>query len=223
MLNIADIIVVIIVMVAIFLGYKKGFIKTLFSVLSFFIAVAITFTFYKPVMKIIKEKTGFENWLYGYLYEMNVDEKKHEEVSGEQLALSTSGENYINSLPESVIDMIGLDEFKENAKAKVIEKIVEFVVKLLAIIIVYVISKLVLFILVLILDSIAKLPVLKQFNELLGLALGGILGFIQVYVVCAIITLIASLPALANVSAVIRNSLFAHIFYDNNLLLKILF
>lgn len=223
MLNIADIIVIVIVLVAIFSGYKKGFIKTFFGVLSFFIAIAITFTFYKPVMGFIKEKTSFEKWLYGYLYEMNLDEKRLEEASGEQLALSASGENYINNLPNVVMDMIGLDEVKENAKVAVIEKIIEFVVKLLAIVIVYIISKLVLFILVLILDSIAKLPVLKQFNELLGLTLGGILGFIQVYVVCAIITLIASLPVLVSVSTIIRNSLFAHIFYNNNLLLKILF
>ena len=223
MFNVADIVVIAIVIIAIFSGYKKGFIKTLFGVLSFFIAIAITFTFYKPVMELIKEKTRFEEWLYGYLYEMNLDDKNTEEVSGEQVVLSESGENYINNLPDAVVKMIGLDEFKENAKITVIEKIVEFVVKLLAIVIVYIVSKLILLVLVLVLDSIAKLPVLKQFNELLGLVLGGILGFIQVYVVCAIITLIGSLPALSGVSAIISNSLIAHIFYDNNLLLKILF
>lgn len=223
MFNVADIVVIAIVIIAIFMGYKKGFIKTLFGVLSFFIAIAITFTFYKPVMELIKERTGFEEWLYGYLYEMNLEDKNAEEVSGEQVVLSESGENYINNLPDAIVKMIGLDEFKENAKVTVIEKIVEFVVKLLAIVIVYMVSKLILLVLVLVLDSIAKLPVLKQFNELLGLVLGGMLGFIQVYVVCAIITLIGSLPALSGICSIISNSLIAHIFYDNNLLLKILF
>lgn len=223
MFNVADIVVIAIIIIAIFMGYKKGFIKTLFGVLSFFIAIAITFTFYKPVMELIKERTGFEEWLYGYLHEMNLDDKNAEEVSGEQVVLSESGENYINNLPDAIVKMIGLDEFKENAKVTVIEKIVEFVVKLLAIVIVYIVSKLILLVLVLVLDSIAKLPVLKQFNELLGLVLGGILGFIQVYVVCAIITLIGSLPALSGICSIISNSLIAHIFYDNNLLLKILF
>ena len=223
MFNIADIVVVAVVIIAIFTGYKKGFIKTLFGVLSFFIAIAITFAFYKPVMELIKEKTGFEEWLYGYLYEMNLEDNNSEKVSGEQIVLSESGENYINNLPDAVVKMIGLDEIKEKAKVTIIEKIVEFVVKLLAIVIVYIVSKIILLVLVLILDSIAKLPVLKQFNELLGIILGGILGFIQVYVVCAVITLIGSLPAFSNVSAIISNSLFAHIFYDNNLLLKILF
>ena len=51
MFNVADIVVIAIVIIAIFMGYKKGFIKTLFGVLSFFIAIAITFTFYKPVME----------------------------------------------------------------------------------------------------------------------------------------------------------------------------
>ena len=65
MFNVADIVVIAIVIIAIFMGYKKGFIKTLFGVLSFFIAIAITFTFYKPVMELIKERTGFEECLYG--------------------------------------------------------------------------------------------------------------------------------------------------------------
>ena len=89
MFNVADIVVIAIVIIAIFMGYKKGFIKTLFGVLSFFIAIAITFTFYKPVMELIKERTGFEEWLYGYLYEMNLEGKNAEEVR-KKIAFLTS-------------------------------------------------------------------------------------------------------------------------------------
>ena len=68
MFNIADLIVIFIIGFAIFKGYKRGFIKTGFGILSFFISIVITFMFYKPVMNIIKENTGFEMWLSEYLF-----------------------------------------------------------------------------------------------------------------------------------------------------------
>lgn len=224
MFNVADIVVIVIVLIAIFRGYKKGFIKTGFGILSFFIAIAITFMFYKPVMQLIKEKTGFEDWITEYLYSIDLTNETKELSSGEtEVVLSTSGESYIDNLPQTLIDLIGIEEAKASAKATVIEKIVEFVLKLLSIIIVYIVAKIILAIVVLILDSIASLPILKQFNELLGLLLGGIVGLLQVYLLCAIIALIASLPVASGIINVVNNSMFTHIFYNNNLILEILF
>lgn len=224
MFNIADIIVIVIILITTFMGYKKGFVKTGFGILSFFIAIALTFMFYKPVMSLIKEKTNFENLLYEYLYSMNLDEKADNNLdSGDTEIKLESGESYLEKLPQSIVDMIGIEDIKENVKVTVTEKIVEFALKLLSIIIVYIASKLILMILVVVLDSIAKLPILKQFNELFGLILGFVLGMIRVYVVCTIVTLISAMPIAQGLPSIISNSLIAHIFYDNNLLLKILF
>ena len=177
--------------------------------------------FYKPVMNIIKENTGFEVWLSEYLYSMNLDETTSE--SGEILTISESGENYIENLPQLVVDMIGLEEIKENAKVTIINKIVDFALKLLSIIIVYILAKIILYLIVLILDSVAQLPVLKQFNELFGLLLGGILGLIQIYTICAIIAFVSSMPSMNGIGIIINDSAFAHVFYNNNLLLQMLF
>ena len=223
MFNLSDLIVIILILFAIFKGYKKGFVKTGFGLVSFFIAIFITFMFYKPVMSIIKEKTEFETWLTEYLYSMNLNEIFEENVSGDVIAKTESGEKYINNLPEIVVDMIGLDTIKEDAKATIVEKIVEFTLKLLAIIIVYIVTKIILSIIVMLLNSVAQLPILKQFNELLGLVLGGILGLIRVYIICAIITLISSISSSMILTEMINNSLFAHTFYNNNLLLQIIF
>lgn len=224
MFNIADIIVLAIILITTFLGYKKGFIKTGFGMLSFFIAIALTFMFYKPVMNLIKEKTNFENWLYEYLYSMNLDEKEDNNLeSGDSTVLAESGEAYLEKLPQAIVEILDLESVKENVKVTVTQKIVDFALKLLSILIVYIASKLILMVLVLVLDSIAKLPILKQFNKLFGLIIGLILGLIRVYTVCAIVALISSMPVGESVSTIVNNSLFAHLFYDNNLLLKILF
>lgn len=219
MFNIADVIIVALVALAGFLGYKKGFIKTGFGFVSLFAAVVITFMFYKPVMGLIKEYTGFEQWLTEYLY--NIDLTGKENNNSEQETLKT-GQNYIDNLPTEVVELIGLDEIKENAKNMVIQKIVEFAEKLLAIVIVYIVARIALFIVVLVLDLIAKLPILKQFNETLGLIAGVILGLVRIYAVFIVITLLGSLPFANGIVSTINSSLIASFLYNNNLLLRLL-
>lgn len=222
MFNIADWVVIIMILIATVSGYKKGFIKTGFGILSFFIALAITFMFYKPVVKVLREKTGLEEWLSNYLYTIDL-EGSLKNQSGDAITTNESGDTYIDKLPEIIVEMIGIEDFKENAKVEIIEKIVDFVLKLFAIIIVYITARIILAIVALILDLIASLPVLKQFNELFGILLGAILGFIQVYMLCAFLTLISSLPIANSIYYIIANSMFAHNLYNNNVLLKILF
>ena len=70
-------------------------------------------------------------------------------------------------------------------------------------------------------DLIAKLPLLKQFNELGGTIYGILEGLFIVFVGFAIVSLIA--PLLDNsILDAINNSLIGSIFYNNNILLKIL-
>ena len=224
MFNIADVIVIAIIGLAGFIGYKKGFIKTGFGFLSFFIALAITFMFYQPVMGIIKENTGFEKWLSEYLYNIDIaSTSKDSESVSETTMESEEGKEYIHNLPTTIVNLLNLDEVKENAKNVIVQKIVDFAVKLLAIVIVYIVARIILAVVVIVLDLIAKLPVLKQFNEVLGLVIGILLGLVRIYVIFTIITLLSSLPMAMGITTVINQSLLASFLYNNNLLLKILF
>lgn len=234
-MNLLDLIVIAIIAFATYRGYKNGFIKSIFSVISVFIAIAITFAFYKPVMIWIKENTGFESWTRDYLYTIDFGKTTNNQLESGELASgdSSSGEviastsyeadNYLNSLSQTVKDIINIDELKENAKEVVIQKIVDFVMKLFSMIIVYIIAKLILKVIILVLDTVAKLPVLKQFNELLGLIFGVVLGVLQVDVICAIISLLSALPVAQGLVNMINTSVIAKILYDNNLLLQLLF
>ena len=222
MFNIADIIVVAIIGLSAFVGYRKGFVQTGLGFLSFFIAIALTFMLYKPVMEIIREKTEFVPWLTQYLSNLDIKELKESNLESETTS-DSEGDSYIRNLPNSIVDAIGLDEMKETAKNMIVQKIVDFAVKLLAIVIVYIGTRLALFIVIMVLDLFFKLPVLKQFNEILGLSLGVALGLIRIYGVFIVITLLGSLPATRGIVSVIHQSLIASFLYNNNLLLKLLF
>ena len=223
MFNLADLIVILIIGIAIFSGFKKGFIKTSFGIASFFIAIIITFMFYKPVMGYLKDNTQIEEWITDYLN--SIDFASNFDTSGDsnQETAENTEVPFLSNLPQVVVEMLDLEEYKENLKEDIIEKIVDFAMKLLAIIIVYISAKIILFIIVSVLNSIFNLPVLKQFNELLGLIVGFVLGLIHVYVILAIVALISSMPIAEGLTELVNTSMFAHILYNNNLLIQILF
>lgn len=223
MFNFADLIVVVIIGVSAFAGYKSGFIKTGLGFLSFFIAVALTFIFYKPVMQLIKENTEFEPWLTEYLNSLDTKQLGNGD-SKEKLDGATDEKNsYLANLPNEVIELIGINEMKEKAKNTIIEKIVEFALKLLSIVIVYVTARLALIVIIMVLDLIAQLPMLKQFNEILGLTLGALLGLLKTYGLFLVIALLGSINVTTGIVSLINNSLIAGFLYNNNLLLKLLF
>lgn len=222
MFNLADLIVVAIIGITAFAGYKGGFVKTGLGFLSFFIAVVVTFMFYKPMMQIIRDNTGFEPWLTEYLSSLDTKQlsTKASQNEKEDAEEETS---YINNLPDSVVELIGIKEMKEQAKSVIIEKVVQFSLKLLAIVIVYIVTRLALIVIIMVLDLIAKLPVLKQFNEILGLALGFLLGLIKTYGLFAVITFLGSINLTTGIIELINNSLIASFLYNNNILLKLIF
>ena len=223
MFNFADLIVVAIIGISAFAGYKGGFVKTGLGFLSFFIAVALTFIFYKPVMQLIKENTQFEPWLTEYLNSLDTKQLVEGDTREKSDDVTDEKNSYVANLPNEVVELIGINDMKEKAKSAIIEKIVEFALKLLAIVIVYVAARLALIVIIIVLDLIAQLPVLKQFNEILGLALGVLLGLLKTYGLFLIIALLGSINVTTGIVSLINNSLIASFLYDNNLLLKLLF
>ena len=63
MFNIMDIIVILIILISVFVGYKKGFIRTVVSLLSFFVAISMALLFYKPFAVILSENTTIDDWI----------------------------------------------------------------------------------------------------------------------------------------------------------------
>ena len=88
---------------------------------------------------------------------------------------------------------------------------------------VFIISKLILIFINVFADLIGKLPIIKQFNKAGGTIYGVIQGILIVYIVFAVISLIA--PMLNNTDFLeqINNSLIGNMVYNNNIILKLLF
>ena len=55
-----DLMVLSIVLLFVFLGYKRGLVKVAFKLCTFFIAIILAFMLYKPVAKIVIENTNID-------------------------------------------------------------------------------------------------------------------------------------------------------------------
>jgi len=240
MFNVMDVIVISIILISVFLGYKKGFVKSAISLLSFFIAIGLAVTFYKPLAVILTENTTIDDWIIGGIIssnnEINSEEnlndmyvsgdivqdarQNHEnEVNENSSAIS----NVFSELPAVITQNFNIEEIKNNAKEEIAYQTSELIMNLLSLIIIYVIVKITLFVAMIVLNGIMQIPVLKQLNEALGMAFGAAIGFAQVYIVFAVITFISSICDIAVVIEMIKASSFASVLFENNLIINLLF
>lgn len=230
MFNLIDVILIGVVALAGFVGYKAGFVKTVISFLSFFIAIALAFAFYNPLAVILTEQTEIDDWIENKIINYG--------ISGDQM---TSGDTVVqvkaetdieekkdvrevlSSLPSFVSESLDIDGVKTNIKHEIAKKTSELIMKVLSLIMIYVVVKVTLLIASILLGGVMKLPALKQLNEILGMSLGAVIGFANMYVVFAIFTLISSITNIDFVIDAIKSSLLASVMFENNIIIRFLF
>lgn len=140
---IIDIILLIIVILSAFLGYKKGLVKLGTKLIAGIIAIIITLIIYKPVANLIIENT-------------TIDDKI-------QKSIIENTNNYLNgdgNKDNIVINHIGNEMLPDEAT-----KIAEGAVYVITALILFLGVKIILSIVISFMDFVANLPILKQFNE----------------------------------------------------------
>lgn len=264
MFNVIDVIVIAIILLSVFLGYKKGFVKTALHFVSFFIAIGLALVFYKPLAVILMENTQIDDWIIENItvsskeqeelstentenIRENIEEmpkeiegeenteNKLEETAGEEAAENRLEEtegvanpetNFLElfqNLPEVLKEKFSVEDLANQAKEEFAYQISELIMNLLSLMIIYIVVKVTLAVAVLVLDGIMQFPILKQLNEVCGMALGAVLGFIQVYIAFAVITFISSVCDISWVIGAIKASAFASVLFENNIIIHLLF
>ena len=202
---IIDLIIVLIMLLFIFLGYKRGLVKVAFKLCTFFIAIIVAFVFYKPVANLVIANT-------------NIDETIETAITRKILpegATETQEVDLSQDLP-SIILKNSSDTVQSISKS-----FTNTIIETSCLLLIFIIVKIVLKFVTALADLIAKLPILKQFNKLGGTLYGIIEGLFIVFLGFAIISLIA--PMLdSSVLEAINSSALGSICYNNNLLLKII-
>ncbi len=181
-----DIVMVAVLALSIFIGYKRGLIMTAFSLASVIIAVILA-QMLNPIV-------------YNAVAATEIDEKIEQKVTAyiedvyEEKAVPV-----LEQKREDIIKEAGLPSFlekiiiesdsaalktAENEMKKVSVAAAEFTVKLLCFVLVAVIIVILLTLLMFALKIVSKLPVIKTFNAGGGAIAGAVIGLGIVYIVC---------------------------------------
>lgn len=214
-----DLIVIGILLLSTFLGYKKGLIGVVFKIVSTLIAIVIALILFKPVSGYIMNNTQFAQ---------NIETTIVEKLATENIESGKIKEED-SQLPSVIVDYINEEVTKNvnDARNTVVEVIAKNLAKtaieLIVIVGIFIAVRILLIFAKVILQAIAELPIIKQFNEVGGILYGLLRGALLIYVVLAIVSLILPMLDKGAVLGAINETILTKMLYNNNLILMLFF
>jgi len=208
----ADLILIMLMALFIFLGYKRGLIKVAVRLLGFVAALVIALILYTPISNYIIENTevvpNLKNTIEAKLY---TKEEKHQDIENTNIVDNVG--KYIEDYTEGI---------KENTASFAAQEIAIVTVRILTWIGLFVVTRLLMLFIKLFTDAIAEIPVIKQFNKAGGIIYGILEGLVIAYAFFAIISMVRPMVGENTISKEIDNSILCKIMYENNIILKII-
>lgn len=210
---ILDIILVAIIALNVFICYKKGLVKLAVGLIAVLVSVILAVLLYKPVSNIIINNTELDEKIKSAITENFVNEEETTE--------ETEDNGFMKYIEKYVEDPVNKtkNEIVVEASGVIATKLIDII----AMVSIFIVARLVLILLTFITDMITSLPILKQFNELGGILYGLIKALLIIYVLLAIAFFIVYTTGATGLGDAIANSFITKFFYNNNLLLSILF
>lgn len=202
-----DIILVAIVVISAFLGYKKGLVELGAKLIAGLVAIILTLIIFKPIGNVIIKNTSIDEKIENVILENTknfIDENSQ-----------VSDNKYIQSASDNAAT-----EVKENILPEQARNIAVNVVYVASAIIIFIVSKIVLSIIITLANAVASLPILKQFNEIGGLLYGIIRGAIISFILILIIGTVAKMNPNGTLSKDVENTFLVKEVYNNVIKIK---
>ena len=230
-----DLILLFIVLLNVIIGYKKGLIKVAFSIFAFLIALIATLILFKPISYLIINNTQIDENIKSIIVKNNKfdsenqegKEQENSEVENNQTEKENKTEiekeeNNNTFIKKYVYGIIS--EKTNEAKNKAIETVADTVsvkaVEILTAVVLYIAIRIIIIFLSFLSDSIAKIPIIKQFNEVGGIIYGLLKSIIIVYLLLTIIFIINSIKGSGPVGVAIEDSYITKYLYNNNVIVN---
>lgn len=205
---ILDIIILVLVLFAALMGYKKGLVGIMVGLVSMILAIVLSLFLQGPIADMLYNNTGVgkivEQTVYTNLNSAN--NKNNENKSTDNII--------INSITDKVVASLTNEE---TAKA-----VTMFILKGISFVIIFIVVTIVCRILQSVLNLVFNLPVLDVVNKFGGLGLGAIKVLLKIYIVLAIISFIAPMQIIDPVIEMINSSTVTKMLYQNNLFVSLL-
>lgn len=190
---IIDIILIAIVLLSAFLGYKKGLVKLGAKLFAGIIAIIVTIVIYKPVSVMIINNTS-------------IDEKIRDTII----------ENTTNAIDENVQTQNNVtNQLENNIIPEQAENIAKNTVYAVTAVVLFIAVRIILSIVISLMDFVANLPLLKQFNEIGGIIYGIVRGALIVCVCILLMGVYTKINPESTLNNNIQNSNLTKMLYEN--------
>lgn len=234
-MNLLTVIVLILFAIFILRGYRRGFIKSLASMISIVLSIVLVNIANPYVTDFLKTQTP----LYDYVLEKCKDtfdvSKLLDHTEGQTVGAgngSAQQEEAIDRLPLPGIlkNILKENNTPEYYRRMAVQSFAEYVPRYMADLLLSIVSFVAAWILivsfiwlaVMTLDMIAGLPIIRGVNQILGLVLGFLQGLIIVWIIFLIITVFSHTDAGRQLMDMIAQSPILETLYDTNILLDVL-
>lgn len=198
-----DILVVLLVVLGAFSGHKKGLVGILVGFAALILSIVLAFMFQSVVADAIYD-TGLGQSVAGIAKNNMQDMMKN-------------GENVDKSIYGKVLSNTVTDDNLTVAS----ENISRFVMKGLSFIAIFLIVRIICYILQMILNVVFNLPILSTVNGIGGTVVGGLSVLIRIWVVLALISFVSPLPVFDSIVSYIDKTFLVKLLYNNNLLVAV--
>lgn len=210
---ILDLVILGIILLNIFICYKKGLVKLAVGLVAVLVSIILALLLYKPVSNLIIEKTEIDNKIENAIIE-NFTAKEDNEAEVDDSGFMKYIEQYVDDTVNKT-----KNEIVTEAAGTIAVKVINIGV----IILIFVVARLILILLTFITDLITELPIIKQFNEIGGVLYGVVKALLIIYVILAIAFFLVYVTGNVTISEAISSSYITKFFYNNNILLNIIF
>lgn len=195
---IIDIIIILFILASVFFGYKKGLISLAINIVAFIIAMVVTLLLYKPIGNIIINNTTIDEKLQQMIQTKIEEFMENDDSKDSSSKLIESAKNGL--LPDT---------------ARSLSINIIYGITLIAL---FIIIKICLLLINSLANQVAKIPIIKQFNEIGGVLYGLLRGIIITYVILMVIQLIVTLNPKGALDNAMQESYLAKAMSSYNIL-----
>jgi len=225
-MNIADYIIIGIIIVAAAIGFYKGLLNTLYKLVSYILAVYLSFKLAKPVSVWFQETsiyTKLNSGVVEFVNKLGLNFDGLESINPENISKLIKEVPLPQSINQSISGIVSAaGKSANNMLDSFVGTITDLVLLILCGLILFVIFKVLFSLFGLVIKGMAELPIIKQFDKLGGGVLGIVIGIIIVYVIGLLLTFFVANETLQPVFEVVNNSAIAKLLYNNNILVGLL-
>lgn len=196
-------------------AYVRGFMKSSYTIISLILTVVLMYALKTPFESYIARSELGETIAHNLTYHISENMAAETPEADASLGLP----KFLQVKIQGQLDAAGqaTSGFVADASAAAAHSIIQII----AVVLLFLLIRIGVFILLKVLDAVFKLPVLNFVNKTAGVLMGIINALLIVYLLCAAVTFLVPAENLGALDRAMHKTYIAGIFYNNNILMEL--